>query len=511
MEQSKGYRRRWIALGFLTLSLLIISVDNTVVNMAMPAIAKDLGASASGLQWIVDAYILVFAGLLLTTGSIGDRLGRKRVLQVGLVIFGCFSLGAALARFTDNLIAMRALMGVGGATIMPSTLSILTATFLNPKERAQAIAIWTAVYALGMGIGPLIAGGLLDHFSWSSIFYINIPIVVIGLIGGQFFIENSKAENPRKTDVPGVIFSIAGLFSLVYAIIEAGMDGWTAHNVLFAFGPAAVLLTLFALWEARARNAMLPLNFFKNMSFTGANMALTFVAFSLVGSFFFLGQYLQSVQGYAPLQAGVRLLPMAGTAFVAAAMSAMVAQRIGTKYTVALGTIIAAIGFFYFSRILTVTTDYGQIALGLCISSLGIGLVMSPATNSVMGSIPVSQAGVGSAMNDTTRQVGGALGVAALGTLMNSTYLANINKVNWPVQLPAQVIQLIHNSVQGAQIAAQNVHDIQLSAMINDEARTAFTSGVAHALVVAAVVMAVAAVITLVILPVRVHPPKQDD
>ncbi len=511
MEQSKGYRRRWIALGFLTLSLFIISVDNTVVNLALTSIAKDLGASASGLQWIVDAYILFYAALLLTTGSIGDRFGRKRILQVGLVIFGFFSLGAALAKSTDNLIIMRALMGVGAAAIMPSSLSILTATFRNPKERAQAIAIWSAVYGLGLGIGPLIAGALLEHFSWSSIFYVNIPIVIIALIGGQFFIENSKAENPRKTDVPGVILSISGLLALVYAIIQAGVGGWTAPDVLFAFGVAAVLFTVFALWEARTKNAMLPLGFFKNMSFTGANIALTFVAFALMGCFFFLGQYLLSVQGYTPLQAGVRLLPMAGTFFVAAVISARVAQRVGTKYTVALGIIIAAIGFFYFSRILAVNTNYGQFVLGAIISSLGMGLVMSPATNSIMGSIPVSQAGVGSAMNNTTRQVGGALGVAVLGTLMNSTYIASINKVNWPVQLPARVIEVIRSGVQEAQIAAQNVHDAQLSTMINNEARMAFTSGMVHALVVAAVVMAVVAIITLVILPVRIRAPKKDD
>ena len=326
MEQSKGYRRRWIALGFLVLSLLIISVDNTVVNMALPAIAKDLGASASGLQWIVDAYILFYAALLLTAGSIGDRFGRKRVLQVALVIFGCFSVGAALARSTENLIAMRALMGVGAAAIMASSLSTLTATFHDPKERAQAIAIWSAVYGLGLGIGPLIAGGLLEHFSWSSIFYVNIPIVIISLIGGQFFIQNSKSENPRKTDVPGVILSISGLLALVYAIIQAGVNGWTAYDVLFAFGAAVVLLTVFVLWEVRSKNAMLPLNFFKNMSYTGANVALTFVGFALMGCFFFLGQYLLSVQGYTPLQAGVRLLPMAGTFAVAAVLSARVAH-----------------------------------------------------------------------------------------------------------------------------------------------------------------------------------------
>lgn len=242
LEQIKGYRNRWIALGFLAFSLLTIALDNTVLNLALPSISRELGATLNGLQWIVDAYTLVFAALLLTMGSIGDRFGRKGLLQLGLIIFGVFSLGAALSRSIGMLIAIRALMGIGGATIMPSTLSILTATFRDPKERAQAIAIWSATFSLGMGIGPLVGGWLLAHFHWSSVFYINLPVVVISLIGGYFFIQKSRAEHPRQLDIPGCVLSLAGLFALVYGIIQAGINGWTAHNVLYAFGIALVLL-----------------------------------------------------------------------------------------------------------------------------------------------------------------------------------------------------------------------------------------------------------------------------
>ena len=228
LEQTKAYRQRWIALVFMGITLLVISLDNTVLNMALPSIAKDLGSSASQLQWIVDAYILAIAGLLLTLGYLGDRFGRKPVLMVGLVVFAIFSLGAALSNSTNMLIAMRALMGIGAATILPATLSILTATFREPKERATAIALWAAVFSLGMGIGPLVGGYLLDNFHWSSVFYINIPIIAIGLIGSGIFIENSKSDNPRKLDIIGAILSIAGFFALVYAIIQAGngrLDG----------------------------------------------------------------------------------------------------------------------------------------------------------------------------------------------------------------------------------------------------------------------------------------------
>jgi len=509
IEQTKGYQNRWTALAFMAISLLIISLDNTVLSLALPSIAEGLGASASQLQWIVDAYILAIAGLLLTMGYIGDRLGRKPVLMAGLVIFGAFSLGAALSNSTGMLIGMRAMMGIGAAIIMPATLSILTATFRDPKERAQAIALWAATFALGMGIGPLIGGWLLENFSWHSVFYINIPVIAVGLIGGGYYIENSKTEHPRRLDIPGAVLSIAGLFALVYAIIQAGMEGWTATHVLYAFGAAAVLLAAFILWELKSRNAMLPLYFFKNMSFTGANVALTLVSFGLMGAFFFLGQFLQSVQGYTPFQAGLRLLPMAVVSFISAAGSAKVAERLGTKLTVAIGIFIAAIGFFYLTRIAAVDASYLNIALAMSITSLGMGLTMSPATNSVMGSIPVSQSGIGSAMNNTTRQVGAALGVAILGSILNATYLARINAVSWPAQLPAEAMEAIRNSIQGAHIVAQQVPVPQLAQMIIDQSNEAFTAGSAHALMVATVILAITAVITLVILPSRVRGPKE--
>ena len=508
IEQTTFYKRRWVALGFLAVSLIVIALDNTVLNLALPSISRDLGATLNSLQWIVDAYTLVFAALLLTMGSFGDRFGRKKILQGGLVIFGLFSLGAALSRTTGTLITMRALMGIGAATIMPSTLSMITATFLDLKERAQAIAIWAATLSLGMGIGPLVGGWLLAHFNWNSVFYINLPVVVVALIGGYFFIQDSRAQNPRQIDLPGCALSLTGLFALVYGIIQAGIAGWTDHKVLIAFGIAVVLLTIFAFWELRSTHAMLPLKFFRNMSFTGANVALTLVFFSMFGCFFFLSQYLQSVHGYSPLEAGVRLLPMAGAAFLGAISSARIAQKIGTKFTVALGILIAAGGLYYFYRITAVDTNYLYIAIGMVIAAIGMGITMSPATNSIMGSIPVDEAGVGSAMNDTTRQIGGALGVAILGTLLNSSYAGRIDNTMWPTPLSTQAVATIRGSIQGAQIVAATAQKQSpaLAQFIVKNADEAFTYGMSHALLVAAIIMAVTGLWVLFILPTRVRP-----
>lgn len=492
-------------MAFIGISLLCIAMDNTLLNLALPSIAKELGSSESNLQWIVDSYILIFAGLLLTMGSIGDRYGRKRILQIGLLTLAVFSLCAAMSNSTIMLIVMRSFMGIGAAMIMPSTLSIITATFRDHNERAQAVALWAGVFALGMGIGPLAGGWLLEHFSWNSIFYINIPIVTAALIGGYFFIEESRSDIPRKVDVIGSFLSVGSLLSLVYGIIQAGIDGWSASQVLVSFGIAVILLIVFIWWEIHSPHPMLPMSFFKNPSFSGASLALTLVSFGLMGVFFFLGQYLQSVCGYSALQAGVRILPLAGTAFIAAGFSARLVRCIGTKMTVGMGILITGIGFLILSRIIGAVPSYTFLVIGLCVTSLGIGFTLSPATNSVMGSVPVDEAGVGSAMNDTTRQIGGALGVAVVGTLANSIYLKDLDAVKWPIQLPAQALETIRSSIQGAHMVAGGLSDSALSQLIINKADSAFLSGLSFALFVAAIIMIVTSLATIIILPSHIR------
>jgi EmrB/QacA subfamily drug resistance transporter len=504
-QERPGYESRWIGLLFIGISLIVISLDNTVVNVALPAIARELGASSSDLQWIVDAYILVFAALLLTMGGLGDRLGRKKLLLFGLVLFGLGSLAAALSPSTTVLIGSRAFLGIGGATIMPSTLSIITATFPD-KERSQAIALWAAIFGFGIGIGPVIGGWLLESYAWNSVFFINLPVVAIALIGDALFLADSKDEHPPKPDLPGVVLSITGLFALLYGIIQAGHTSWGEQSVLIAFGVAAVLLAVFAWWENRNPDAMLPLRLFENMSFTGANTALAFVTFSLFGSIFFLSQYLQTVLGYTALETGIRLLPLAFTLSIFAATSSRVADRLGIKVTVALGIFVAGCGLFFMSQFYEPDTSFNVVLIGQLILAMGMGTAMSPATNSIMGSVPVRKAGIGSAMNDTTRQLGGALGVALLGSLMNHQYLQGVNTLK--TGMPQQAMNAITSGIQGAHLAA--AQSGPLGPTIIQTANRAFVNGIDEAMLIGAIVMCFTALLTMLILPAEIRRTRED-
>lgn len=523
-----GYKTRWWGLLFICISLLVISLDNTILNVALPAISRDLSATSSDLQWIIDAYILVFAALLLTMGSISDRYGRKRWLQIGLVLFGIGSFLAAISTTTTMLIATRAFLGVGAAVIMPSTLSLVTATFPE-KERSQAIALWAATFGMGVGLGPLIGGLLLERFEWGAVFLVNLPVIAVALVGGQFLLPESRDETAPKIDLPGVLLSITGLFALVYAIIKAGEDGWLAQEVIIAFAAAGVLLGVFALWESITQTPMLPLRFFKNLSFTGANTALAFIMFSMFGSVFFLSQYLQTVLGYSALESGVRLLPLSFTLAFTAAMSARVSRRIGVKYTVALGVLIAAGGLFYMSQAYEVGSSYGTILIGMLIMSSGLGMAVSPATDSVMGSVPQSKAGIGSAMNDTTRELGGAMGVAILGTLMNHQYIHGVEEL--PTKLaeinplvasnfPSALYNAVEDSIQAAHGVAANLPasfpptmppemGARIQQAVLDTANQAFVNGMTEAMFIGSLVMLSAVVITLILLPHRVQTPRE--
>src|SRR5215204_5244834 len=362
----KVHARRWLTLGVLCLSLLIIVMDNTILNVAIPSLIRDLDASNSEIQWIIDAYTLVFAGLLLTTGSLSDRFGRKGALQIGIVLFALGSASAAMSTSTTHLIASRAFMGIGGALIMPATLSILTNVFRDPRERGRAIGVWAGFSGLAVALGPVTGGLLLRHFDWSSVFWVNIPIGAVALVAGYFLVPTSKDPNQGRLDPLGAVLSIVGLGSLLFGIIEGPAKGWDDPLVVAGFVVGVVAIASFIVWELRSDHPMLDMRFFRNRRFTAANSAITLTFFAMFGSMFLMTQYWQFVHGYSPLGAGIRLVPYALTMMITAPISARVVERVGTKRVVTTGLLVVATALASLSFI-KATTPYPLAILLFCL------------------------------------------------------------------------------------------------------------------------------------------------
>ena len=478
------YRRRWWTLAVLCLSLLMIVVANASLNVALPTLALDLHAGSSALQWIVDAYGLVFAGLLLTAGSLGDRFGRRLALNFGLVVFGTASAIAAFSGSAASLIGARAVMGVGAAFIMPATLSILAHVF-PPDERPRAIAIWAAVAGVGVALGGVTSGWLLQHFWWGSIFLINVAVVAVALIAGALLIPRSRERIHAPLDPVGALLSIAGLSTLVYALIEAPDHGWGSTTTIATFAVAIAVIFAFVRWELHTAQPMLDLRYFKNPRFSAATTAITFVFFVMFGTYFLMTQYLQSVHGYDPLGAGIRVLPFAIAYMVSATRSARLVERFGQRRVVSFGLVVVAAGLAMMSRS-GVTTSYTYFAIAIAVTALGMGLVTAPSTGAIMQSLPLDKAGVGSAVNDTTRELGGALGVAVFGSLVASTFHSQlISRVSGVTGAASRSIgaALQHAATLPAARATTVAH----------AARESFVSGFDSTLVVAVVVSLVAA------------------
>jgi EmrB/QacA subfamily drug resistance transporter len=490
--------RRWWILAILSLSLLVISLDNTILNVALPSIEGGLGASSSQLQWIVDSYILVFAGLLLTAGSLGDRFGRRRALVFGLVVFGAGSGLSALAGSSSELIASRALMGIGGAFIMPTTLSILTHVF-PPSERPKAIGIWAAVMGIGVAIGPVVGGWLLEHFNWTSVFLVNLPVVAIGIAGALAIIPESRNPDEAKLDPIGAGLSIAGLSAVVYAIIEAPAQGWTHPLILAVAGAGVLLLAAFARWELHTPAPMLDVRLFRNGAFSGASAAIALVSFSLFGSIFFLTQYLQGVLGFTALEAGIRTLPVAAGLIIAAPLSQKLAQRVGARPVVTAGLTIVGAALATMSLI-DAESGYALVGVSMALFGIGMGATMAPATESIMTALPRSHAGVGSAMNDTTRMVGGSFGVAVLGSLLSSGYGDQMDAAT--ADLPAGTAAAASDSLGATAAVAARLGGENGSALL-DAGRAAFASSMGDVAIVAAAVALTGAAIAFAAIPGR--------
>ncbi len=497
-------RHRWLTLAVLCASSLLVSLDTTVLNAALPSIVRHLGATTSQLQWIVDAYAVVFAGFLLSMGALGDRLGRKWLFMAGLVVFGAGSALAAYSGSADRLTAARAIMGVGAAALMPGTLSILTNVFAAPRERMRAIGIWSGATGLGVAIGPILGGYLVTHYWWGSVFLVNVPVVVIGVIAAIWWIPNSREPNGSRADPIGAVLSLAGLGTLLWGIIEAPGRGWSSGPVIGSLAASVAILSSFVAWERHTDHPLLPLRFFRSRRYSVAIAALALTLFALLGMFFLMTQYLQSVLGYSALGAGFRIAPVALALLVVAPLSVLLARRFGTKVVVAAGLVLVAVGLGLLSTT-TSSNTYTHSILPFAILGVGVALALAPSTESVMGSLPADRAGVGSATNDAAMQVGGALGVGVLGTALSLRYQHLVGPVLLHVPLSDPVRRVIESSLGGALAVAARAPRPEGTALAL-EARHAFVQGMDLALVIAAVVVAAAAVLVMVFLPARAEP-----
>lgn len=500
-EKRDTIKRRWWILVVLCVSLVMVGLDNTILNVALPTLVRALHASSSQLQWIVDAYSVVFGSLLLTGGSFGDRIGRKTTFIVGLVVFGTGSAASAFSGTADQLIAARLFMGVGGALVMPSTLSILINVFTVPHERARAIGIWSGTTGVGVAIGPILGGWLLSHFWWGSVFLVNVPIVILGLAASLWIVPNSSDPRASKPDPIGSLVSMAGLGSLLWAIIEAPVHGWRALETIAAFAIGILLIGSFLAWELHTSHPMLQMSFFKKARFSAANASITMVFFALFGSMFMITQYLQFVMGYSPLKAGVMILPVSVVLGLAAPLSISVERKAGTKIVVAAGLLLISYGLWDLSD-LTVSSHYSTILIPLIMLGAGMGFAMAPATESIMGSLPPDKAGIGSATNGTMIQVGGSLGVAVLGSVEATRYVDHVNQLMHGHAVPAQAAQAIRSSIGGA-LAVAHLAGGAIGKVLASSAKVGFTNGMSNAVLVGAMVTVVGAIVALLFLPSR--------
>jgi len=495
---------RWLALAVLCLPLLIVSLDNTVLNVALPTLVRELHASDSELQWIVDAYVLVFGGLMLVAGSLADRIGRKHTFLVGLACFAFGSTWAAFSGSVGELVAARASMGIGAALIMPSTLSIITNTFVDRSERQRALGLWSATSAAGVALGPIVGGLLLAHFRWGSVFLINVPVAVLALALAVRLVPDSRDPHAGRPDVVGSLLSILGLGLLLWGIIEAPKRGWSAEVTLGAGVAGLAVIGCFIAWERASSHPMLNLHFFSSHRFSAAVVSNGLVMFGLYGALFVLTQFMQFQLGYTPLQAGLRVLPAAAGIALVAPFSSVLVRRFGTKLTVAGGLMLVSGGLWQISGA-TLASTYADTVAGMVLLGVGAGLVFPAGVGAVMGSLPSEHTGVGSGTNGAFVQVGGALGVALVGSLLATRYENHLGHSLAPYHVPHAIEETLLRSLGAALSVATHLGGVS-GAFLSHFARAAFVSGMDLGLTVAAIVVAGAAVFALLALPSR--PPE---
>lgn len=417
---------RWLALVVICAAELLVVLDNTVVNVALPSLGVQLHASFGGLQWVVDAYTLTFAGLLLAFGHLGDRFGRRKVMMLGLVGVAIMSVGGASATDLGQVIAARAAMGVFAAAVFPATLAMIINIFTDVKERAIAIAAWTAMAGFAIAIGPTAGGWLLEHFSWHSVFWVNIPVAVVILVFARLLVPESRAAHTGRLDVVGIALSLLSVTALVWTIIEAPNQGWLSPISLVGFVFAVVCFAVFVRWEMRTSSPVLNMSLFRIRRFSLPAVAIMVAYFSMFGFLFMITQYFQGVMELSPLQFGVHSLPFAVAIAVGAPLATLIAQKVGTTAVIVFGLVVMSVGMFIAGQVNVETPYMGPVLVSMVLMGLGLAIVQGPATESIMSSVALDEAGAGSAVNDTTREAGGTLGVAVLGSIVASVYTTKV-------------------------------------------------------------------------------------
>jgi EmrB/QacA subfamily drug resistance transporter len=497
-------RRPALILSALLVAAFAINLDTTIVNVALPTLVHQLHASNTQLQWIVDAYNLVFAALLLAAGSLSDRIGRKGMLLCGLAVFGLASVAGGLTATAGQLIVARCFMGLGAAMVYPSTLSLISNVFTDRSERARAIGLWGATTGAAIALGPIVGGWLLEDFSWSSIFFAMAPVAALGGALVALSVPTSRDPTAPKTDRVGFVLSTAAVGLLVFTIIEGPNHGWGSVRTLGGFGFAAALMVVFVLWEHRSRAPMLDVSLFRNLRFTAASGSVTIAFFALFGFIFLMTQFFQFFKGYGPLSAGVHLLPVAISVGAASVLGIKLAVRFGTKLVVAGGLLLTACFYAWVSHA-DATLAYWVIALQMVLFGAGMGLTSAPATEAIMGVVPTHKAGVGSAVNDTTRLLGGTLGVAVMGSVYASLYGSRLTSL-LPRALPPQLARTAHSSA-GAAIGVgkqlRHMGNPSLAADVHHAALIAFFHGFTATALLASGVAAAGAVMAFVLLPAQ--------
>jgi len=494
--------RRTLILPALLLAAFAINLDTTIVNVALPTLVRELHASNSQLQWIVDAYNLVFAAFLLAAGSLSDRLGRKGMLLSGLALFGAASVAGGLTTSSEQLIVARCFMGLGAALVFPATLSLISNVFTARAERAKAIGLWGATAGGAIALGPIVGGWLLAHFSWSSIFFAMAPVAALGAALVAWSVPTSRDPDAPALDSRGFLLSAAAVGLLIFTLIEAPDHGWSSARTLAGFGVAAVLMSAFIAWERCVPAPMLDVSLFRNPRFTAACASVTVAFFSLFGFIFLMTQYFQFIKRYSALSAGVHLLPVATSVAVASVLGTRLAVRFGTKLVVTAGLAMVA-AFYAWVATASASTHYGTIAAQMVLYGIGMGLTSAPATEAIMGVVPAAKAGVGSAVNDTTRLFGGTLGVAVIGSVYASLYGSRLH-ASLPARLPATLAHAAHGSVGSALGVAEGLlasGHASLAASVEQASSDSFIHGLSAGCLVAGGVAAAGAVMAAVLLP----------